>query len=226
MHIAVLGTATVGRTLAVGFAEHGHQVTIGTRSVAETLARTEADARGLAPYRTWQEDHPTVSLASFADAARGSDLVVNATGGMQTLAVFEQVGAANIKGKVVIDVSNPLDFSRGFPPTLDPVNTDSTGEQLQRAYPEAHVVKTLNTVNASVMVRPSALGNGNHTLFLCGNDADAKGKVEVLLAELGWKDVIDLGDITNSRGLEMYLPLWVRLMGALGTASFNVKVVR
>lgn len=226
MQIAVFGTATVGRTLAVGFAEHGHHVTIGTRSVSDTMSRTEPDGHGNAPYRHWQEDHPTLALASFADAARGSELIVNATGGLQTPDVFEQAGAANIAGKVVIDVSNPLDFSAGFPPSLNPVNTDSTGELLQRTYPDARIVKTLNTVNASVMVRPSELARGDHTLFMCGNDAGAKATVGVLLAELGWRDVIDLGDITNARGTEMYLALWVRLMSALGTAAFNVKVVR
>jgi predicted dinucleotide-binding enzyme len=226
MHIAVFGTATVGRVLAAGFAEHGHQVIIGTRSVADTMARSEPDERGQVAYRVWQEDHPTISLASFADAARASDVIVNATSGMVSESALAQAGASNLAGKVILDVSNPLDFSNGFPPTLDPVNTDSIGERLQRAFPESHVVKTLNTVNANVMVRPSTLGKGDHTIFICGDDGGAKSTVKVLLAELGWGDVIDLGDIASARGMEMYLPLWLRLMGALGTADFNVKVVR
>lgn len=226
MRIAVFGTATVGRELASAFTSHSHQVTIGTRSVSNTMSRTEVGEQGIAPYRVWQEDHPTVSLATFAEAARASEVVVNATSGMNTLGVFEQAGAASVNGKVVIDVSNPLDFSQGFPPSLDPVNVDSIGEQLQRAYPEARVVKTLNTVNASVMAQPAALNRGDHTMFLCGDSSDAKGVAHVLLSELGWRDIIDLGDITGARGLEMYLPLWLRLMGALGTPTFNVKVVR
>jgi len=226
MHIAVFGTGSVGRTLAPAFASHGHQVTVGTRSVSHTLGRTEPDARGLKPFSHWQVDHPTISLATFADAARPSEVVVNATNGAQSLAVFEQAGAANLEGKIIVDVANPLDFTGGFPPSLDPVNTDSLAEQLQRAFPASRVVKTLNTVNAAVMAQPSMLARGDHSLFMSGNDPDAKATVGVLLAELGWQDIIDLGDITTARGPEMWLALWVRMMSVFGTANFNIKVVR
>ena len=135
-------------------------------------------------------------------------------------------GAANLDGKVLVDISNPLDFSKGMPPSLLVCNTDSLGEQVQRAFPGAKVVKTLNTVNAELMVDASKV-KGEHTLFMAGNDAGAKNQVRQVLTEwFGWKDVLDLGDITMARGTEMYLPLWVRMYGALQTPHFNIKVVR
>ena len=127
---------------------------------------------------------------------------------------------------MLIDVANPLDFSQGFPPSLNPVNTDSLGEQIQRAFPEARVVKTLNTMNASVMVDPASVAGGDHSVFVSGNDADAKGIVSGLLKDFGHRDIIDLGDITTARGAEMVLPIWVRIWGALGTGAFNFKIAR
>lgn len=129
-------------------------------------------------------------------------------------------------GKILVDVANPLDFSGGFPPSLSLANTDSLGEQVQRAFPEARVVKTLNTVNCELMVDPGRLAGGAHSVFVSGDDADAKVVVTSLLHELGHADVIDLGDITTARGPEMYLALWLRLMQALGTVEFSVRVVR
>jgi predicted dinucleotide-binding enzyme len=126
---------------------------------------------------------------------------------------------------LLIDVANPLDFSRGMPPTLSVCNTDSLGEQIQRALPALKVVKALNTTNASVMANPAAVGDGNHTLFVCGNDADAKARVTELVRSFGWRDVVDVGDITAARGTEMLLPLWLRLYGAFKTPLFNFKVV-
>jgi len=152
--------------------------------------------------------------------------VVNATNGMGAVKALEAAGAANLKGKVVLDISNPLDFSKGMPPSLSVCNTDSLGETLQRAFPDAKVVKSLNTVNATLMVAPGNLAGGDHTMFVCGNDGGAKSQVKELLQAFGWKDVIDLGDITNARGTEQLLPIWVRLMGALKTPGFNFKVVR
>jgi predicted dinucleotide-binding enzyme len=125
-----------------------------------------------------------------------------------------------------VDVANPLDFSRGMPPTLFTAAAgDSLGERIQNELPQTRVVKALNTVNASVMTDPSRV-RGQSDLFLCGNDADAKGRVTALLREFGWQSVIDLGDITGARGTEAYLLLWLRLWGALGTVDFNVRVVR
>ena len=152
---------------------------------------------------------------------------MNATNGKGAIEALNAAGEQNLAGKLLIDISNPLDFSKGMPPSLTICNTDSLGEQIQRAFPETKVVKTLNTVNAYLMVEPGMLAGGNHTMFVCGNDAGAKATVASLLQEgLGWQDVIDLGDITMSRGTEMYLPLWARLYGALQNPMFTIKVVR
>ena len=217
MKIAVLGTGAVGRALSGRLSALSHDVVVGTRDPEATAASSE--------YAEWAAGQPDVSLATFAEAAAAADLVVNATGGGVSLEVLRQAGADNLAGKVVVDVSNALDFSQGFPPTLSVSNTDSVGERLQRAFPQARVVKSLNTMNNSVMIDPAALGEST-TVFVSGDDADAKSVVTDLLRSFGHTDVIDLGDITTARGVEMLLPLWVRLMGPLGTATFNFKVVR
>ena len=221
MTIAVLGTATVGRAIAGRLHELGHDVVVGTRDPAATQARTEGDQ----PFSAWLAEHPGVSLATFADAAAAADLVVNASSGVATLQVLALAGADNLADKPLVDISNPLDFSAGFPPTLFVKDTDSLGEQVQRAYPAAKVVKSLNTMNADLMVHPETLG-ASSTVFVSGDDAGAKAAVSELLLSFGHDDVIDLGGIESARGTEMVLPVWLRLMGALGTAHFNLKVVR
>ncbi|MDI1466040.1 NAD(P)-binding domain-containing protein [Catellatospora sp. KI3] len=226
MRIAVLGTGSVGRTLASAFARLGHEVTVGTRDVAGTLARTGPDGMGNEPYSAWAQANPEVRLAAFADVAADADLVVNATSGDASLAALRAVGEDGLAGRVVLDVANPLDFSRGFPPTLSVQGTDSLAEQLQRAFPQARVVKALNTMTASVMADPRGLADGQHTVFVCGDDAAAKKTVTGLLAQLGHRDVLDLGDLSTARGAEMLLPLWLRLYAALGTSEFNFKIVR
>lgn len=218
MKIAVLGTGTVGQTIAGKLADLGHDVTVGTRDVAATTAKGE--------YAGWAAAHPAVHLATFADAAAGAELVVNATSGGATLPALGAAGAENLADKVLVDISNPLDFSQGFPPTLFVKDTDSLGEQIQAAFPAVRVVKALNTLTAALMVDPGSLAGGDHSVFVCGNDDGAKRTVTELLTTFGHTDVIDLGDITAARGTEMYLPIWLRLMGALRTPNFNVKVVR
>jgi predicted dinucleotide-binding enzyme len=225
MNIAVLGTGMVGQALAGRLASLGHAVTVGTRDPEDTLARTEPDGMGNPPFAAWQAEHPDVALASFADAAAGAELVVLAGNGAVAADMLDAAGVANLAGKVVLDITNPLDFSAGFPPHLFVKDTDSLGEQLQRAFPEARFVKSLNTLNASLMVDPASLGQSS-TVFVSGDDADAKASVTALLESFGHDDVIDLGGIDTARGAEMLLPLWLRLMGALGTPHFNVKVVR
>ena len=226
MNIAVFGTGTVGPAVAAALVALGHDVVIGTRDPEATLARTEAGPMGGVPFAQWHAEHPGIRLTTFADAAAGADLIVNATNGSGSLPALTAAGEDNLAGKVIMDIANPLDFSQGFPPSLDPVNTDSLGEQLQRAFPAARVVKTLNTMNASVMVDPGSVAGGDHSVFVSGNDADAKAKVSGLLADLGHRDIIDLGDITTARGTEMLLPVWLRLWGALGNADFNFKIAR
>jgi predicted dinucleotide-binding enzyme len=226
MRIAVLGTGSVGPTIAGALAALGHDVLIGTRDPQATLARTEAGPTGGPPFAAWHAEHSSVGVATFADAAADAEIVINATNGAGSLEALNAAGAENLAGKVLVDVANPLDFSRGFPPSLNPVNTDSLGEQIQRAFPEARVVKTLNTMTASVMVDPAAVAGGDHSVFVSGNDAAAKETVTGLLKGFGHRDIIDLGDLTTARGAEMILPLWVRLWGTLGTATFNFKIAR
>jgi predicted dinucleotide-binding enzyme len=214
MRIAVLGTGTVGRVLSARLAELGHTVTLGTRDPEATRARPEV------------EEVPGVALATFADAVADVDVVVVALGGAVALDVLGSLGPERLAGTVLVDVTNPLDFSAGFPPTLSVKDTDSLGEQVQRLLPDTKVVKTLNTMNAAVMAHPERVGGGDHTVFLSGDNPTAKAVVEGLLLEMGHSDVLDLGGIETARGVEMYLPLWLRVMGALGTADFQVKVVR
>jgi len=209
MRIAVIGTGSAGRQLAAGFRRIGHDVVVGTRDPEATGQREE-----------WADvDFP---LATFAEAGAGADLVVNATGGMVSLEALAEV---DLDGKVLLDVSNPLDFSAGFPPTLSVKDTDSLAEQIQRAHPEARVVKSLNTVNGAVMVDPGRLSEAT-TIFVAGDDPLAREAVRELLGELGWVDIVEFPTLDAARGLEMWLPLWVRLMGVLGTADFNLRLVR
>jgi len=215
MEIAVLGTGMVGRSLAGRLAELGHDVTVGTRDPAATGAKEE--------YAAWAAANPAVGLATFAGAADGAALVVNATSGEATPEVLAQAG--DLSGKVVLDVSNGLDFSRGFPPLIMAPQDDSIAEQIQRAHPEARVVKSLNTMTADLMAHPEQLPDPG-SVFVSGDDADAKQTVTALLHELGHTDVIDLGDVTTARGAEWLMPAWLRLMGAVGTRFFNWKVVR
>ena len=214
MHIGVLGTGTVGRTLAQALVDRGHEVRMGSRSAGNETAVAWAEAAG-----------PLASEGSFADAAAFGELVFNATAGAASLEALEAAGTEQLAGKVLVDVSNPLDFSKGMPPTLTVCNDDSLGERIQRAFGEVRVVKALNTVTASVMVEPD-LVPGRHTIFVCGDDDDAKAQVRGLLEGFGWPAdaILDLGDIAGARAMEMYLPLWLRLWGATGTAVLNVEV--
>jgi 8-hydroxy-5-deazaflavin:NADPH oxidoreductase len=226
VRFGILGTGVVGKTIAARLAALGHEVMVGTRDPAETLSRTEPDTYGNPPFSAWQEEHPEVRLGTFGEAAAHGEMVVNATAGAVSLEVLEEAGEANLNGKLLIDVANPLDFSKGMPPTLSVSNTDSLGEQIQRRFPEAKVVKTLNTMNAHLMVNPAQLSATDHTVFVCGDDAEAKAQVTELLRSFGWTDIIDLGDITTARGTEMLLPIWVRLFGVLQKPIFNFKIVR
>ncbi len=220
MDVAVLGTGMVGRALAGRLDELGHAVTMGTRDVEATRAREAADTDAETP-SAWLERHPGVRLESFRDATAEVDLVVGALNGEQALAALEAAGEDHLAGRVLLDVSNPLDFSAGFPPTLTVCNTDSLAEQIQRRFPHARVVKSLNTVNAGVMVDPGGLAGGDHTVFVSGDDEEARATVTALLHELGWTDVLDLGPLSTARGTEMYLALW-----ATGTPRVSIRVVR
>ncbi len=213
MRIAVLGTGTVGRTLGSALLRNGHEVRMGSRTAGNEAAVAWASEVG-----------GPATEGTFADAAGFGEVVFNATAGSHALAVLEAAGAEQLAGKLLIDVSNPLDFSTGTL-TLSVCNDDSVGESLQRAFPDVRVVKALNTVTASVMVDPSSV-EGTHTLFMCGDDDAAKAQAAALLQGFGWPEeaILDLGDIGGARGMEMYLPLWIRLYRATGTAVVNVEV--
>jgi predicted dinucleotide-binding enzyme len=224
MKIGIIGSGVVGQTIGAKLAERGEDVVLGTRSPTNL-----GDKRGFGkPLEEWlQSTGGKGRVATFADAAVHGELVVNATSGLGSLEALNLAGGQNLSGKILMDISNPLDFSKGFPPTLTVCNTDSIAEQIQRAFPAAKVVKTLNTLTAPLMVDPARVGGGDHDVFVSGNDAAAKARVTELLRRwFGWRNVIDLGDITTARGAEMVLPIWLRLMGALGTPMFNFKVVR
>jgi len=216
MRITVLGTGVVGRTLAARFDQLSHEVTIGTRDPARTREGED--------FASWSADVPAVGLEAFGDVP-DADLVVNATSGGASLEVLAAVPPDCLDGTVLVDVCNPLDFSAGFPPRLLVSDTDSMAERIQRAHPAARVVKTLNTMNASVMADPGRLGEPT-TVFVSGDDADAKATVTDLLTAIGHTDVLDLGGLETARGAEMYLALWVRTMQSLGRSDFNIKVVR
>lgn len=216
MKFGVLGTGMVGATIASKLVSLGHAVKMGAREAGSEKAVAWAQQAG-----------DGASEGSFADAAAFGEIVFNCTLGTAALAALEAAGADNLAGKIVVDLTNPLDFSRGMPPTLFIVNDDSLGEQIQRAFPRSKVVKTLNTVGAPVMVDPGKLGGGDHDMFISGDDAEAKAVVvRILKEEFGWRRVIDLGGIATARGTETYLPLWLRLWGALGSPNFNLKIVQ
>jgi len=214
MRVAVLGTGIVGRTLASALLSNGHEVRLGSRTAGNEAAVAWAEQIG-----------GPASEGSFADAAGFGEIVINATAGGASLEALEMAGAEQLAGKVLLDVANPLDTSRGMPPTLTVCNDDSLGEQIQRALPDVRVVKTLNTVTAAVMVDPT-LVEGAHSVFVAGDDASAKAQATELLQEFGWPagSIVDLGDIAAARGMEMYLALWLRLWGAAGTPVLNVEV--
>ena len=216
MRIGIFGTGSVGSAIGSRLVELGHEVCMGSRTAHNDAATEWAGAAGeLATHGT------------FADAGAFGELLVNATMGAGSLDAIGAAAPADLEGKVLLEISNPLDFSAGFPPTLSIKDTDSLAETIQRAFPGLRVVKSLNTMTADVMVHPAQL-SASHDVFMSGNDAEAKIAVADLLTGFGWPadDIVDLGDLSTARGTEMYLPLWLRLMSALGTPAFNIKVVR
>jgi len=212
VRIGVLGTGVVGNRLGSKLVALGHDVKMGSRTAKNAKAAEWTKANG-----------PRASAGTFADAAKFGEVVFNCTAGSVSLEALKQAGGKNLGGKVLVDVANPLDFSKGMPPTLTVCNTDSLAEQIQRAFPDAKVVKALNTMGNEVMLNPG-LVPGEHDTFVCGNDPQAKAQVVEIIRAIGWKNPIDLGDITAARGLEMMLPIFVRLVGTLHTRIFNFKI--
>ncbi len=217
MKIGILGTGMVGTTIGSKLVHLGHEVMIGSRTADNAKAMEWIKDKG-----------PHAQHGTFADAAAYGIIIFNCTSGGASLEALKMTGAENLAGKILIDLANPLDFSKGMPPSLIPSlsNTTSLGEEIQKAFPEAKVVKTLNTMSCNLMVNSTGVA-GDHDIFVCGNDEGAKDHVKALLeADFGWKSIIDLGDITGARGTEMILPLWVRLYGVNQSPNFNFKIVK
>ena len=212
MKMGVLGSGLVAQGLSARLAELGHNVVIGTR---------EADK-----LRGWQSSNQRVLIGSFAETAAHGEMVFNAMDGVASLQALNMAGEENLADKILVDVSNPLDFSDGFPPSLTVFGNDSLAEQIQRAFPMTKVVKTLNTVTARVMTHPLEVANGDHHAFISANDIDAKAQVIELLKSFGWIHIFDLGDLSTARGTEAYVLLWVRLFGALNTSMVNIKIMK
>lgn len=218
MRIGIIGTGAVGQAIGTKLVQSGHEVMMGSRTVNNENAIAWIKAAGL----------DRAAQGTFADAAKFGEIVFNCTKGEISVMALNAAGADNLKGKILVDVANPLDFSKGMPPFLTPSlsNTHSLGEEIQKTFPDAKVVKALNTMNCKLMVDPK-LVPGEHDLFICGNDADAKNTVSSILKnDLGWSSIIDLGDIINARASEMLLPIWVSLMMKYGNPNFNFKIVK
>jgi len=217
MKIAVFGTGMVGDTIGSRLIELGHQVMMGSRT-----ANNEKALAFVAKHQA------KASAGTYADASKFGEIIFNCTKGDGSIEAL-RLGSTGVNGKIIVDISNPLDFSKGVPPGLIPSlsNTNSLGEEIQKTFPQAKVVKTLNTMWCGLMVNPNMIGGGSHTNFICGNDAEAKAKVKSLLNEFGWKNenILDLGDITNARGSESVLPIWLRVWGATQNGAFNFKIV-
>jgi 8-hydroxy-5-deazaflavin:NADPH oxidoreductase len=227
MKISILGTGMVGQSLAAALIAKGHDVSIGTRDVAKSIANETTTPMGMPGFGTWYKTNSKVKVVPFAEAISSGELLINATSGPAVLEILAGAAPASINGKVLIDISNDLDFSNGMPPTvrLQDKPGASIGERIQATFPSLRVVKSLSTMNAFVMVNP-AMVPGESTIFVSGNDADAKAKVSQLLKDFGWNDILDLGDITSARAVELMLPVWLRLWNAIGKPGFNFKIVR
>jgi len=217
MNIAVLGTGTVGDTIGSKLVDLGHTVMMGSRTTTNEKAQ-----------KFVAKHNGKAKAGTFADASAFGEIIFNCTSGGGSMEALKSVGDNNLNGKIIVDISNPLDFSKGMPPTLSVVNTTSLSEEIQRTFPAAKVVKTLNTMWCGLMVNPALINGGDHNVFMSGNDADAKQEVKEILKSFGWMEnnILDLGDITSARGPEMYLPIWLRIYGATNNGAFNIKIVK
>ncbi len=226
MKVAVLGTGMVGQTFAQKLASQGHQVMMGTRNVKDTKDRQTSNNN----FGEWLQKNPDVNLGTFADAVSFGEIVFNVLNGGGVKDAINACNKSDFDEKIIIDISNPLDFSKGFPPTLSEGlnNSNSLGEEIQTTLPNAKVVKTLNTMNCNIMVDPSSVNGGKHTNFICGNNAEAKEQVKSILNSFGWdnENILDLGDISNARGTEGIVPLWARIYNATQTATFNFQIMK
>ncbi len=218
MNIGILGTGMVGDAIGTKLVQLGHNVKMGSRTANNEKASQWVKKNGM-----------LASHGTFADAAAFADeFIFNCTTGIGSLDALKSAGEKNVNGKILVDVANPLDFSKGMPPSLTIANTDSLGEQIQRTFPGAKVVKAFNTLSNALMVNPMLVNNGDHTLPICGNDELAKSKVVSLIVSFGWKkeNILDLGDLSAARGTESFLLLWVRMFGKFQSPMFQMKIVK
>ena len=216
MQIAVLGTGNVGDTIGSKLIELGHAVMMGSRTADNDKAKAFV-----------AKHKDMASAGTFAEAASFGDIIFNCTAGVGSIAALKMASEQNLNGKIIVDLANPLDFSKGMPPTLAICNQNSLGEEIQNTFPQAKVVKALNTMWCGLMVNPEMINGGDHSTFVSGNDPNAKETVKQILKSFGWaeKNILDLGDITKSRGTEMYLPVWLSIYMATNNGAFNIKIV-
>ncbi len=224
MNIGIFGTGAVGKAFATRLSGLNHKIMVGTRDPKQTMEK-----EGAATFSGFLEQNPGIQLGTFAQTASFGDVIINVCKGEVAMQVIRSAGEKNLSGKILIDITNPLDFSRGMPPSLIPEysNTTSLAEEIQKIIPSTKVVKTLNTMWNGLMINPVQLANGEHVNYICGNDEDAKKQVRSLLRELGWSDdaTMDLGDLTGARATEATLPIWLRVYGVKKTGAFNFKIV-
>jgi len=223
MKIGIIGSGVVAQTLGAGLVEQGHDVVLGTRD-PQKLDEKKNFAGTL---REWLvKVQNKAKIVTFPEAAAHGEVLINATSGTISLEALKLAGADKVGSKILIDTANELDFSKGMPPRALASQDNCLAEKIQAAFPNLKVVKSMNTLSALVMTNPKGLHGGDHTLFVSGNDAEAKATVTSLWKSFGWSDVLDLGDVSASRGPEMYMGMWIRLWGATQTGTLNIKVVR
>lgn len=214
MKIGILGSGQVGQTLGSGFAANGHDVVIGSRDPHKPELRKwlkSANGHG--------------AVGTLAEAAAHGDLLILATAGTAALDAIDAAGPSQFRDKILIDVTNPLEFNNGSAPGLFVGLTDSLGERVQRKLPKAKVVKAFNTMNATTMIKPK-MREGLADVLVAGNDKAAKRAVGKLAAEFGWGQPIDLGGIENARWMEAWVPLWMRIANDQGSWKVALRILR
>jgi len=219
MKIGVLGTGVVGEAIATALINNGHHVMMSSRRASNE--KTAA----------WKKNAgKNAFTGTFAEAALHGEIIFTCLNGEYALDAIDTIDKENLAGKIVIDVTNPLDFTQGMPPRIleSLGNSKSLGEEIQKAAPGAFVIKTLNTVNYNLMVDARKVNSADHNLFLCGNDVNAKTKAKHFLVDnFHWRAdrLVDLGGIESARAIEAIVPFWVLVYQSLGTPLFNFKIV-